>query len=377
MRKLTLTIVVSFLTLLSVFGQQQPVDVAELTLKVGAFGTEELYYGFAQGDQIVLNFEEMNGKELKELDVIELPNNSKFMDYKTVKIVDKKILVNKKAVYKFVFSNSAMAGRICKVKIQRIPQSETTLSFNTGWKWLTLYDTSYVAYTQDSIVGYDTTYTPYTKKELKKTDTTFTQLFDKTERVHSETNLDSPPESWVTVSLPSNVATPSTYNPYHTEENIAWSYFIGVGQEGKKAFDDANRNLGNTIAGAASLIPGYGALASLAIKGITNISIPSAGDNVKYFFIANVNGQTITFESGDGIAASGRNTKYLNGSFSIKLVNDNFRNGIDVNVKVIVMRLNKTWEDVSYQRQNINARKVTLHKQRRVIKSTEVRTNEQ
>jgi hypothetical protein len=377
MRNLTLTIAAFCLTLLSSFGQQQPVDVAELTLKVSAFGTEELYYGFAQGDQIVLNFEEMNGKELKELDVIELPSNSKFMDYKTVKIVDKKISVNKKAVYKFVFSNSAMAGRICKVKIQRIPQSETTISFNTGWRWLTLYDTSYVAYTRDSIVGYDTTYTPYTKKELKKIDTSFTQIMEKVERVHSETNLDSPPESYINVSLPANVYTPSSYNPYYSEENICWSYFIGVGQEGKKAFDDANRSLGNTLSGAAALIPGYGTLASLAIKGITNISIPSVGDNVKYYFKAIVNGQTLTFDSGDGITASGRNAKYLNGGFTIKLVNDNLRNGIDVTVKVVVMREKKTWEDISYKKQNINPRKVTLHKQRRVIKSTEVRTNEQ
>lgn len=363
------------LTLLSAFGQLQPVDVTEITMKIGAFGSEELFYGFAAGDQIILNFEEINGKELKQLEVIELPNNSKFMDYKTTKIVDKKINVYKKAVYQFIFSNSAITGRICKVKIQRIPQTESTATFNTNWSRKTVYDTSYVSYTEDSIVGYDTTYSTYTKKELTKIDTSFTQLFEKVERVHSETNLDSPPISYINVTLPSNVYSPNSYDPYYTEENISWSYFIGVNEEGKKAFDDANRNIAKTLSGAASLIPGYGTLASLAITGFTNLSIPSVGDNVIYSFLTVVNGQTNTFESGDGIAATGRFTKYLNGGFTIKLVNDNFRNGIDVIVKIILMRVNKTWENKSYQKQNIRPRKVTLYKKRRVIKSSQIRIN--
>ena len=88
-------VVFACLNALSVFGQIPPVDVAELTLKISALGTEEFFYGFAEGDQIVLNFEELKGKELKEVEIIELPGSSKFMDYKTVKIVDKKISVNK------------------------------------------------------------------------------------------------------------------------------------------------------------------------------------------------------------------------------------------------------------------------------------------
>jgi len=50
---------------MSAFGQLQPVDVADLTIKIGAMGSEELFYGFAEGDQIVFNFEELKGKELR------------------------------------------------------------------------------------------------------------------------------------------------------------------------------------------------------------------------------------------------------------------------------------------------------------------------
>jgi len=37
----------------------QPVDVADLTLKVDGLAEKILYYGFAEGDQIVFNFSEV------------------------------------------------------------------------------------------------------------------------------------------------------------------------------------------------------------------------------------------------------------------------------------------------------------------------------
>ena len=88
------------------------------------------------------------------------------MDFKAVYIPEKKIKVNKKSIYKFSFKNGAMSGRICKVTIKRIPKSEDLISFNTDWEWKTHYDTTYIAYTEDSIVGYDTTYYNVIKQKL-------------------------------------------------------------------------------------------------------------------------------------------------------------------------------------------------------------------
>ena len=75
----------AFLILQLLAAAQTPVDVAESTLKVGALSEEVFYYGFAAGDQLIFNFEEVKGKELKELEIVELPGTSKFMDYKTKK----------------------------------------------------------------------------------------------------------------------------------------------------------------------------------------------------------------------------------------------------------------------------------------------------
>ena len=81
-KRLTL-ITVCLLISCKLFGQT-PIDVAENTFKIGSFGEEIFYYGFSEGDQILFNFQEVNGKKLKELEIIEIPSTSKFMDYKGV-----------------------------------------------------------------------------------------------------------------------------------------------------------------------------------------------------------------------------------------------------------------------------------------------------
>jgi hypothetical protein len=141
MKKRAHLLVITSLFFFQAYSQLSPIDVAESTLKVNAFGEEAFYYGFAEGDQLIFNFEEVKGKELKELEIIELPSSSKFMDYKTAKIENKIIRINKTAIYKFRFANSAMAGRICKFKIQRQPANESSINFDPAVSWRTIYDT--------------------------------------------------------------------------------------------------------------------------------------------------------------------------------------------------------------------------------------------
>src|ERR1035437_8455181 len=87
---------------------QTQITVVESTLKVGSFGDEVFYYGFAKGDQLIFSFEEINGKELKEIEITELPSSSKFMDYQSKKIDNKVINIAQTGIYKFRFSNSSI-----------------------------------------------------------------------------------------------------------------------------------------------------------------------------------------------------------------------------------------------------------------------------
>lgn len=73
-----------FLTATTAFGQQV-IDVTDQTIRLGRNNEKELYYGFAGGDKIVFSFEEAGNKDLKEVEIVEYPNNSRFSDYKTKK----------------------------------------------------------------------------------------------------------------------------------------------------------------------------------------------------------------------------------------------------------------------------------------------------
>lgn len=368
------TFIFTWITAFATFGQIQAIDVAELTIKIGGVESEELFYGFAEGDQIIFSFEEINGKELKDIEIIELPSSLKFTDYKTTKIDSKKLLVNQKSVYQFKFNNSAISGRVCKVKIQRIPKSDNLITFNTNWEWKTVYDTTNTPYIQDSLVGYDTLYIQKTKKELVKTDTLVTELFNKSERVHSETALDKSQYAYLDVHLPFNTYTPNKFNVYQSTEVLAWSYWIGVGQKSIEEYEKANKNMSNGISKIGALT-GYGALSTLALTGVSMFAPSSVGDNVGYKFITVQNGINNTFDFGNGISASGRNTKILQGSYTIQLYNDNFKDGINVNVKVACVQIRKTWEDIAYTEEVIKAKYVKLNKIKTVIKTNKIRGN--
>jgi len=81
----------TFILFVQVIFPRNTFKFAQSTLKVSAFGQEVSYYAFAEGDQLVFNFEEVNGKEVRKLGIFEMPCPSKFIDYKTTKIENKAI----------------------------------------------------------------------------------------------------------------------------------------------------------------------------------------------------------------------------------------------------------------------------------------------
>lgn len=351
MNKKTTYIIALLLWSGTVFGQD-PIEVTEQTIKIGGTKEEELYFGFAEGDKILFSFQETDNKELKEIEIIEYPNNSKFSDYKSKKIENKTINVTKTGVYVFRFKNSAISGRICKIKIQRIPLNEDSKNFNSTVIWITKQDTTWNTFTKDVVIGYDTTYLQKTKKELVKIDTIVNPLFDKTLRVHSETAIGKTQYTYATVQLPTNTYQPSIFNPYKSTEVISWSYWIGVGQKATEEYEKANKSMTSGIT-AIGALTGYGALATLAVTGISMFGTTSLGDNIRYKFYGNQNGTEIIIDHGNVVTASGRNEKIKQGSFSIELFNDNFKDGIDVNLKMVVLQLSKTWQDIPFTEQKI------------------------
>lgn len=329
---------------------QERIDVAEQTIKVGSKEEEVLYYGFAEGDQIVFNFEEVDEKEVKEVEIIELPENSKFKDYEVKVIKDKIIKVNKSGVYKFRFYNSAMMkSRVCRIKIQRIPKNQETLDFNTGIKWVEKFDTTYDVKTETVTTGYNTVNKQKSKRVLASIDTSIVSVTDRVERVHSTTNGNGN-VSMITFQLPENTFSPNIFIPYSSTETISWAYSIAVGESGKAWYKDANSKAAaksaSSLAVKAGLMSGgYGALALLAIEGLSAFSSPPQGDNIQFRIYE---GQNPTANYGNSVAVSGKVNDSNQGYRTIRLENDNIMNGINVDVKVIAVVVTKKWKDEYY-----------------------------
>lgn len=329
---------------------QSAIDVADLTLKVKANSSEEFLYGFAEGDQIVFSFSEADGKEIKEVEISEFPDNSKYLGYEISKIDKKIINVIEKGVYKFRFKNThLLKGRICQVKIQRIPATEATEKFNTNIKWVTEHDTSWNTYTKDFIAGYDTLFIQRTKKVLDKEEVIEEVIMDKSQRVHSSTNANGN-KTFVFFTLPSNIST-----DLETKKVTAWAYWVGVGEESNKAWQQNREILSEAINVAAGII--LTPLGALAAGTLTDLMLPTIGEDVRYGLVDETNkgyfmgGMEFRgYDFGKGVAGYKKFTDkgMCQGKFYVVLYNDNYMQGIDVNVKVSAIIERKVYKVVEY-----------------------------
>lgn len=361
------------LTFQNTFANGNPILVTESTISLNLDETEELFFSFAEGDIIEFDFEMVKGKNLKEIEVYELPNNKIFSEFKAEKFSKKQIHIRNKGLYKFKFYSSSLTKRVCRVKIYRIPSNESTKNFNTNWKWETIRDTIYTPYTVDSITGYNTIKYKEKVRELIKTENVEDILFNKSQRVHSYTN-DNKSLTYLRVDLPNPLS-----SELKEEKVIAWAYWIGVGQEAQQAYQENAKSVGELANGITSM---YGTpLAGLAVGTITELLIPKTGEDVFYTFIPDyenaqkfVNRQTyLQFDTGKGIAAYGKNSNRTQGTFYIGLQNDNLFQGIDVDVKVVAVKEVKTYEFVEYDREKQEPITVTLNKTRMDVNETKIR----
>jgi hypothetical protein len=337
----------------SVIAQLKTVGVTDQTIKIGGTKSEEIYIGFAAGDKILFNFEEVNKKELKEIEILEYPGNSKFSDFKTSKVENKSFSVSKQSVYIFRFKNSALAGRICKINIQRIPASEETINFNTAVSWVTKQDTSWNTFTKDVVIGYDTTYQQKTKKELIKTEQIEDLTFTKNERVKAGQ------KSTLFFTLPQNSVTNNK-----TTKVIAWAYWVGVGEEANLAWQSNSKAMKSAVQTGASYLTTP--LGALAIGLITELVTPKLGEDVAYSIVSDEQNRSLFlanqpykgYDQGKGVAGYKKfNIPGLcQGTYFVCLYNDNILQAIDVTIKMVAILEMNEYEDKVYTEMIVNPR---------------------
>ena len=315
MKQFLFTAICCFLLIAS--KSQTPIDVAENTMKVPSQGDQVFYYGFAEGDQLVFNFEEVDGKELKELEISFMPSNSIYMEYKTKKIENKVIQIRETGVYKFRFTNTNLfSGRVCKFKIQRIPGSDATKKFNT-----TVYNR----------VNLDTSYADIQEKFITKSDTSFQELVNQVVTVHSVSSLQGS-KKFVTFFLPANT--------------VAWSYYIGVGEPGNNMYQSAAKELrynsNNQIAGNP--------INALTLGVYPFLHMVENGDQVRYYLVEGDNanqfamGKPFNDFKHRKVVNDYERMEIVKNSLSLCFENDNVVSAVNVLVKVTAMKVNAVYD---------------------------------
>lgn len=324
--------IVGLLTVFAVNGQQ-PIDVAESVVKVGIKGEEEIFFGFAAGDQLIFSFEEASGKEMKEVEIIEMPSVSRFMDVKTSKIENKTISIPRTAIYKFRFANSALLPRACKYKIQRIPANATTQNFNT-----TVFFDEYN----------DTTYTTEIESYIDKSDTIISNLQDRTIKVNP---LTAPGSS------------KSVFNFTLPENTVLWSYYVSADKAGQQVYLDAVKEISSNSARAIEKFPKYSPLAAVALNTDSYLTKLDTGQHINYWIVENENadlfknGEQFRFlKKGRGINDFSR-MEPGDRAFYFCLHNDYKDVPVSVTVKITAIQINETLGSRSVQKMHIATKK--------------------
>ena len=341
-------ILCSFLLFANHLFAQKSIDVSEQTLKMGPYQEETLYFGFAAGDKIIFQLDEKENRELKEIEIIEYPSSSRFLEFKKGS-VNKTIIANQDGIYIFRIKNAAIGNRICKLKIQRIPSSAETQNFNTKVLWKTVYDTISQKPAEDILIGYDTIIQKTIKKELVKTEIKEELLLDKPQRVPSSINFKGNKTS-VFFTLPKNET-----SDYQSKKVIAWAYWVGVGEEANEAWLRNTKIIKTLVKGVAGyyLTP----LGALAAGELTELVLPKAGQDVFYALTDQENKNLFmegkkykVLDKGKGVAGYRKfsDNSICQGMYHIVLSNDNFLMALDAQVKVVAMVEMKYYEDKVY-----------------------------
>ncbi|MBQ0155562.1 MAG: hypothetical protein KBT22_03175 [Bacteroidales bacterium] len=388
----------------------EPILVTENTFKLN--GEETLYYGFAAGDQIIFDFKEANGKTVKEVEIVEMPSNTKFQDFKTAEINNKKIKVESNGLYAFRFKNPIVAGRICKIKIQRIPDDESKISFDTGWHYENVNDTTFIPYTEDSLTGYVEEKYIETVPELVET------KYSTEELVY--TSIDLKTRGYIKYDNPRFVikySLPYEKTSTYEKQVKRLAIWFGTGDDAEaflqkskeKALKSAKEEikdekdddlLSSLIKTGIDIYKDTkGAATDLVIGAVKNLAIPSeeAYNQVKYYITKWDNGKK-WYDNGkneytfinDNLnihplyegKGSGLCTRFIEktmtrgGEYALCLENPNKSDHIRVFANISVLIEENTYKNVDYERVRQVPQYVTLHKNKYKIKTTkEIRMN--
>jgi hypothetical protein len=313
--------------------------VADNTFKIPVIDEQVFYYAFAKGDKIIFDFEEKSGKSLKEIEIIEYPSTARFSEFKKATVHNKTFDIANTGIYKFRFSNSALAGRTCKLRIQRIPANKETFDFDTNVYWETIKDTTY--YTVQETYVRRKYYEPV--EIMPSSNYYLGKITSKSDRYKAS----------IPIILPQNT--------------VEWYYTISA----FKNTDDIKKEQNNfsLMGQLANLIDQTGILNF----GVNLLSAPPGGDFCDVYLLNRSNRDLFMSNQPYRYDIEGsrknvksavvKSTQCINGEYYLGLINTDERYGLNIIIEVVAIVEKKDYGTRDVEKMRVNSKKIPYIKE--------------
>lgn len=297
------------------------ITVANLNFYAPVLEDEIYYYAFAPGDEIIVDIEITEKRGNLNIEISEYPNTVKYTANNFREKKDIRLKVNKKSIYRFSVSATALIMKDCKMTIKRIPNSQETNNFNTNVRLKEQVDTIYSTQVNQVLVNRDTIYQ---------------ELINRKFRVHSQSNLDNTFKTFVDLKIP--------------KDTQYWIYWLGVDQESVQEM----KKLAESVSELSSFVPNP--IAAFGLGLITELPMLNTTATINYrfmdldnknIFINSDQYSYYTFKEGNNVTSDyakiEMNNTPNNGNLYMCYWNESDFNGRDITLQVGVFKFKDTY----------------------------------
>lgn len=256
--------------------------------------TENNMFGLQENDKLIINSAILNKKGNATLLITDVTRGNEIYKRESFNALTNEVVnIPSKSIYNIMLYTDALFGKQASLSVNRIPAPGSAANINTAIK--------------------------------KVYDTTSIEVLNTTARVFSTTNFDNPNSTAITINLPANTK--------------YWTYWIGVGQEGKENMKNFIEDLSPVVKLFSTnplvlfgmkLIPSLPAFNSTAVLDYNftdskNANLCVAKQQYSYY----------QFKHADNISADYSLIKTTAPDLVLTMTNNNSFKGHDVDVRVV------------------------------------------
>ncbi len=308
-----LSIVACLYTYTYICVAQSPIFIADQTFRLE--GENKFNYAFAEGDEIDLYVQELSGKQLKSVELVQWPDNFIFREYEKDSAITKKIRIPQTGIYQLRFKEKGLSKKVMRFTLHRTPSNSENKRMDTRVNW-------------------DIEQNPAFKIEYRSVPT------GKKQELISLGGQ-------VTVGA-SKFYTQKPVNAYQftlPDNTIRWAYRVSVGQSVTEARRQDADKLKKLLQSGAVKIMGVQpetALGAFALGMAIDLTVSTSGEDVEYAlldydnwlkFSKNKEYNAHIYQSAISVDVQRRSSP-LNGSWYFAFKSDNWMDNIDINVDI-------------------------------------------